>query len=171
LPPYSGGLRRCHEPHGSRPRLPARDSSGATTCPVASEPASLLRRAPILPCVTWLQTPPPSSRGLRCCHVPRGSGPRLTAQEGSGTATCPAAMDPASLLGRALVLPHVPQLQTPPPCSGGSGAATCPAAPDPASHLGRALVLPRATWLWTVHPSREGFGDAPRPVVPYGLSK
>lgn len=37
------------------------------------------------------------------------------------------ALDPASLLGRAPVLPRVPRLQTLPLCREGSGAATRPA--------------------------------------------
>jgi hypothetical protein len=71
------------------------------------------------------------------------------------TVTCPAAPDPASLLRRALALPRVSRLRTPPPCSGGlwcchvshgfrprlparegSCAAMCHMAPDPASLLG-----------------------------------
>jgi hypothetical protein len=43
----------------------------------------------------------------------------VPAQEGSSVATFPVALDPASVLGRVLALPHVPRLQTPPPCSGG----------------------------------------------------
>jgi hypothetical protein len=70
-----------------------------TTCPTAPNPASLLGRAPVPPRVTRLRTPPPSSGGLRCCHLSHGYGPRLTAREGSGVATCPMALDPAFLLG------------------------------------------------------------------------
>jgi hypothetical protein len=47
-PPYSGGLRCCHVSHSFGPRLPAQEGSGATTCPTAPNPASLLGRAPIL---------------------------------------------------------------------------------------------------------------------------
>jgi hypothetical protein len=65
------------------------------------------------------------------CHVSHGSGPCLStkegsraimchmalgpAKEGSGADTCPAAPDPVSQPRRALVLPCVPQLRTPPP--------------------------------------------------------
>jgi hypothetical protein len=77
-------------------------------CLVALVPASLLERALALPRVPWLRTRPSYSEGLQCCHVPHGFGPRLSAQEGSGATTCPAAPDPASLHGRAQVLPHVP---------------------------------------------------------------
>jgi hypothetical protein len=89
------------------------------TCPTAPDPASLPRRALALPHVPWLWTLPPCSRGLRCCHMSHGSGPRLPAWEGSGAATYRMALDPASLLERALVLPCAPRLRTWPPYSGG----------------------------------------------------
>jgi hypothetical protein len=79
----------------------------------------------------------------------------LPARECFGTATGPAALDPASLLERAPTLPRVPWLGILPPCSGGlrrchvshgsdyclpvwegSDAAMCPTDPDPASCLG-----------------------------------
>jgi hypothetical protein len=82
------------------------------------------------------------------------------------TATCPAALDPASLTRRAPTLPRASRLRTPPPCSGGlrcchvshgsgprlpaqegSGAVTCHTALDPASLFERALVLPHAPRL------------------------
>jgi hypothetical protein len=37
--------------------------------------------------VSRLQTPPPCSGGLRCCHVSHDFGPRFLAQESSGAAT------------------------------------------------------------------------------------
>jgi hypothetical protein len=52
-----------------------------TTCPAAPDPASLPRRAPVLPRASWLQTLPPGSGGLQCCHVSHGSGPRLCARD------------------------------------------------------------------------------------------
>jgi hypothetical protein len=99
----------------------------AVTCPTAPDPASLLRWAPTLPHILQLRTSPPCRRALtlprvprpqtsppcrgslRRCHVPCSSGPRLHVEEGSGAITCPTAPDPASLLGRAPTLPHVPQ--------------------------------------------------------------
>jgi hypothetical protein len=81
-----------------------------TTCPTALNPTSLLGRTPVLPRVTRLRTPPPSSGGLWCCHLSHGYGPRLAAQEGSGAVTCPTTPNPAFLLG-----------------VGCSGAVTCPA--------------------------------------------
>jgi hypothetical protein len=72
-----------------------------------------------LPHVQQHQTLPPRSGGIRHCHVSHGSRSRLPAQEGSGAAMCPKALDPASLLRRALAPPHVPCLLTPPPRSGG----------------------------------------------------
>jgi hypothetical protein len=54
LPPCWGGLRRCHMSHGSRPRLLAREGSGAATCPMALDTASLLGRTPTLPRDPWL---------------------------------------------------------------------------------------------------------------------
>jgi hypothetical protein len=98
--------------------------SQVAMCPVAPDLASLLGRAPTLPRVPWLQTPPPFSKGLRCCHVSHSFEPRILAQEGSGAATCSLVLDPASLRGS------------------GSGAATCPMSLDLASMLGRALKLP-----------------------------
>jgi hypothetical protein len=128
-----------------RTHLPAQEGSGAAMCPLALDPASLLGRAKALPRVLQLQTlppyqgqlrrcyvslgsepylsqlraPPPCSGGLRRCYVSLGSRPCLPAREGSGAATCPLAPDPASLLGRALKLPRIPQLQTLPPYLGG----------------------------------------------------
>jgi hypothetical protein len=72
----------CHMPCGSGPCLPTKAGSNATTCPSAPDPASLLRRAPALPRVPQLWTPPPCSGGLRCCYVSLGSGPCLPAREG-----------------------------------------------------------------------------------------
>jgi hypothetical protein len=132
---------------GSRSRLPVWEGSGAAMCPMASHLASLLRRALTLPCVPRLWILPPCSGGLQCCHVSCDSGSCLPAREGSDAAMCHAAMDPASLLRRALALPRVPRLRILPPCSGGLrrchvshgtgpylpaqegfDAATCPAA-------------------------------------------
>jgi hypothetical protein len=95
------------------------------TCPTAPDPTSLPRRALALPhaprlrprlpaqegsdaamCYTALN-PPPCSGGLRCCHVPHGSGPCLPTLEGFGGATCPTAPDHAFLLGRAPTLSRV----------------------------------------------------------------
>jgi hypothetical protein len=44
------------------------------------------------------------------CHMPYSFVPCLLAQEGSGAATCSAALDSVSLPGRALMLSHAPQL-------------------------------------------------------------
>jgi hypothetical protein len=82
------------------PPPPTWEGYGATTCSVASDAASLLGRALMLP------------------RVPRFR-PCLPARKGSGAATCPTASDPASLLGMALTLSHVPRLWTLPPYSGG----------------------------------------------------
>jgi hypothetical protein len=91
-----------------RTRLPARDSSGATLCPVALDPASLLGRASALPQVPWLRILPPYLGGLRRYHISHGFGSCLPTREGSGIVTCPTAPDPASLLGRAPALSCVP---------------------------------------------------------------
>jgi hypothetical protein len=71
--PCSVGLQCCHVFRGSRSCLPFREGSGAVTCPVASDPTSLLGRAPALPRVPRHRPPPPCSGGLRCCHVSCGS--------------------------------------------------------------------------------------------------
>jgi hypothetical protein len=89
LPPYLGRRRHYHVHHGTRPLLPAREGSGAATCRMASDPTSLFRNAPMLSHVTWLRTPPPSSGGLRCYHMPHDFEPRLPAREGSSAVTCP----------------------------------------------------------------------------------
>jgi hypothetical protein len=94
-------------------------------CPVAMNPASLQRWAPVLPHVLWLRTSPPCRDGLWCCHVSYGSGSCQLAQEGSGAATCLMALGLASLPRRALALPRVPWLWTLPPCGEGSSAAMC----------------------------------------------
>jgi hypothetical protein len=78
------------------------------------------------------------------CHVSYGSGPCLLAEVGSGAATCPTALNPASLLGRAPVLQCAPRLRcchmshgSRPclPARKGCSAATCPMTPYPASQL------------------------------------
>jgi hypothetical protein len=85
----------------------------------------------------------------RACHVPFGSGPCLPVEAGSRSATCPTGPNLASLLGRALLLPHVTQFQTLLPAREGSSATTCHTALDPASLLRRAPLLSRVTRLWT----------------------
>jgi hypothetical protein len=69
-----------------------------TTCPAASDPASLRG---------GLRTSPPCPEGLRCCHMSYGSGPHLPAQEGSGDVTYHTALNPASLVRRVLMLSRV----------------------------------------------------------------
>jgi hypothetical protein len=127
-----------HVPYGSEPCLPAEVGSDAATCPMAPDPTSLLGKSLMLPRVARLWTPPPCSRGLRYYHVSHGSRLHIPAREGSGATTCPwlwipppcsgggsgavmchVAPYPASLFGRAPVLPRVLWLQTLPPCSGG----------------------------------------------------
>jgi hypothetical protein len=98
----------CHISYNSRSHLPTPESSSTATCPTASVPASLLERAPMLPCVPlhrssppcsgggasvlprapWLRTLPPFSGRLRHYHVPCSFGPRLPAQEGYDATTC-----------------------------------------------------------------------------------
>jgi hypothetical protein len=110
------------------------------------------------------------------CRVSSGTGPCCPIREGSSTATRLATLDPASLLGRAPVLPRVPWLRIPPPRSGGlrchnvsrgfgsrlparegSNAATYPTASDPASPLRRALTPPCVLWL-SARREKEVFG-------------
>jgi hypothetical protein len=71
------------------------------------------------------------------------------AKEGSGANTCPTALDPVSQPRRALVLPCVPQLRTPPPHRGGLQCCNMSHSPGPASLLRRASVLSRDPWLST----------------------
>jgi hypothetical protein len=58
------------------------------TWPVALSPTSQHGRAPALPHVHQLWTPPPSSDGLWRYHVSHSSRPHLPAREGSGVVTC-----------------------------------------------------------------------------------
>jgi hypothetical protein len=62
----------------------------------------------ILPRIPQYWAHPPYVGGLLCCHASCSSGSRLPVREGSGTATRPAAPDPASLRGRAPGPPRVP---------------------------------------------------------------
>jgi hypothetical protein len=144
------------------------------TCPTAPDPASLPRRALALLRVPRLQTLPPCSGGLQRCHVSLNSGPHLPAQEGSDAATCPLALDPASLLGRAKALPRVLQLQTLPPYQGqlrrcyvSLGSEPClpqlQASPPCSGGLRRCYVsLGSGPCL----PAREGSGAATCPLAP-----
>jgi hypothetical protein len=116
------------------------------TCPTAPDPASLLRRALMLPRTPRLWTPPPCSGGLLCYHMSHGSGPHLPTQEGSGTTTCHIALDHTSLLG-------------------GSDASTRHTAPDPTSLLRRAPVLSRAHDSRSCLPAREGFDSVTYPAT------
>jgi hypothetical protein len=109
----------CHMPYIIGSCHPAREGTNAAMCPMALDPASLLVRALVLPRVMWLWILPPYSGGLWCYHVSRGSRSCLPTQEGSSAAMSPMTLDPASLLRRAPVLPHVPRHWTLPPWSGG----------------------------------------------------
>jgi hypothetical protein len=87
----------------------------------------------------------------------------------------PQLRNPPPCLGRAVVLPHVPRIYTPPLRLGGlwrchaswgsssclaiqegSGAATCPSAPDHASPPRRALMQTSVHQLWTAPHLRGG---------------
>jgi hypothetical protein len=100
------------------------------------------------------------TRSRMCCHVSSSSELRLPTEEGSSAAICPSALDLASLLMRALVLPHVLWLRTSPPYRGelqcchvsnnsgprlpaeeGFSITTHPTAPDLDSALRGAPVL------------------------------
>jgi hypothetical protein len=93
---------------------------------VASELTSLLREGPGAATCPWLRTRPLHLGGLWRCHMPRGSGPHLSIQEGSGAATRPLASDPTSPLWRGPALTCALRLQTAPASEVGSGADTCP---------------------------------------------
>jgi hypothetical protein len=146
-----GGLRRCHVPHGSRPRLQAKVGSSAVTCPMASDLTTRLRWAPT----------------LLCAH---GSRPHLQAEVDSGAAMCPMTLALISWLRWAPVLPCVLWLWTSPLGWGGlrcchvsyafgpclltemrSGTAMCPVALDLAYWLRLAPMLLRFPWLPVGH--------------------
>jgi hypothetical protein len=102
--------------------------SGAATCPMSLDLASMLGRAPKLPHVPRRRTPPPYSRGLWRCHMSHGSRPRLPTLEGSRATTCPMGLGTASLLRRAPVLPRAHSFGPCLPAQEHSVAATCPTA-------------------------------------------
>jgi hypothetical protein len=79
---------------GLGPRLLAELSSVAATCSLAPDLTSLLRWAPALPCVPWIQVLHPR-------------------EESSGAVTCSSAPDLASLPRWAPTLPHGPNLASP----------------------------------------------------------
>jgi hypothetical protein len=88
------------------------------------------------------------------CHMPYNIRSCLPAREASDVATCPAAPDPTSLLGR-LRRCHVScGSESFLPTQEGSGAAICPVALDPASLLGRAPALPCVSRHRTRLPAR-----------------
>jgi hypothetical protein len=125
LVPYRPGTpmyRLQDKEQGMHPR--------ATTCPTASDSASLPRWAPALPRALRLRTPPPCRDGHWCYHVSSGFGPRLLIEVGSGATMCLEAPDLASLLRRALTLPRVLRLQTHLPTGKGSSAATRTVVPN-----------------------------------------
>jgi hypothetical protein len=90
LPPSRGGLRGCHMFNDSGSRLPDRNGSGAATCTVAPDPASLQGRAPVRQVSYNLRSYLPTGEGS---GAPRVLRLRILPpyQEGSGVATaCPA---------------------------------------------------------------------------------
>jgi hypothetical protein len=99
--------------------------SRATAAP---EPASLLREGSGAATCLRVRTPPFRLGELRCCHVPRGSGPHLTIQQVSDAGRRTSAPDLTSLLRRAPALTHILQLRTAPASVVGSGADTYPMA-------------------------------------------
>jgi hypothetical protein len=141
---------RRHVPNNTGLYLPAEVGSGAATCPVTPDLASLIGRAPAQPRVPWLRTRLPArvssgaSRVLQLRIMPPCKG-------GLRCVTCPTVLDSASLQGRALEhhvyrgsgprlparegsgAPCVLQLRILPPCRGGLWSVACPTAPDPAS--------------------------------------
>jgi hypothetical protein len=176
-PHCRGELWRCHVSHGPGPHLPAEVGSDAATYPTAPNLASLPRWTPALPCVPRPWDSPPCRGGLRHYHVPHGPKPPLLAEIGSGAATCPAALDLASLPRWPPALPRVPRPRTSPPYRGGlqrchvshgpgphlpaevgSDVAMCPVALGLTSLLRWALALSRAPWLQTSPPCRDRFG-------------
>jgi hypothetical protein len=130
---------------GVRPRLPAREGSGVTTCPVAPDSASRHERALKAPRVPLRRTPPSGTEWLRRHHVSYGVRPHLPTRKGSDVATCHAALDPASCYGRALTSPLVLWHQACLPTREGSGVTMCPTASDPPPDMGG---------LWRRHVSR-----------------
>jgi hypothetical protein len=78
-PPCWRGLQCCHVSYSSGSRFSAEAGFGAVMCPLAPDPASLLERAPALPCVLWLQTLPPRWNGSGVAtHPTVPCGPHTT---------------------------------------------------------------------------------------------
>jgi hypothetical protein len=86
--PAPGQLRGRHVSCGLSSRYPARGSSGATTCPVASAPAAQPGAAPGPPRVLRPQLPLPSPGQLQGRHISCGLSSRCPARDSSGVATC-----------------------------------------------------------------------------------
>jgi hypothetical protein len=113
-------------PYSTGPCLPTDVWSGASTCPVDLDPTSLIGRAPALPRVLWLRTPPPCKGGLRCTMCP--TAPDLASLE-RWTPVRHVSYSSRSYLptGYGSRAPHVLRLWILPPYREGSGAATaCP---------------------------------------------
>jgi hypothetical protein len=58
-----------HVPYRTEPYLLAKVGFRAAMCPVAPDPASLIGRPLMPPCVLWLQTQPPCMGGALVHHV------------------------------------------------------------------------------------------------------
>jgi hypothetical protein len=104
-----------------------------------------------------------------CCHVSCSFRSHLPTEVDSGTITCSAAPDLASLLRWAPTLPHVSQLRTLPPwwcelwcCHVSHGSELC--LPERG-----ALLLPRIPRLRALSSWEESSGVATCPTAPGGL--
>jgi hypothetical protein len=70
LPPYSGGIRRCHVSHGIEPCLPAQEGYSDVTCPTALCGPQTSR---IKKCLADLPLQLGSSVSKTCSHVTKTS--------------------------------------------------------------------------------------------------
>jgi hypothetical protein len=105
---------RHHVPYNTGHCLPVEVGSGAATCPVAPDLASLIRSASTSPRVSWFRTPSPYKGGSDAsCVLQLWILPPC--REGLRSTTSPTTPDLASQPRWSLWLPHVQWLRILPP--------------------------------------------------------
>jgi hypothetical protein len=102
-------------------------------------------------------TTPLCRGGIRCHHVSCGPVPHILAEVSFDAVMCPSALDLASLMRWALVLPRVTWLWALSFWEGSSGAAICPTARDSAFLKGELLCchVSHGPWRAVNHRNKE----------------
>jgi hypothetical protein len=82
-PPHTGGLQRCHASRGSESHPASAVGSITATCPMASDPTSMPKGAPVLPLIHGSLWTMGIKKGLLVLGVQRGTHvteahPRIT---------------------------------------------------------------------------------------------